>query len=57
MSDAMTITVAKPPRSMKLNRTKAELVPVERLEAWHAPAIQTSRLTTLDRQVLDTIAD
>jgi hypothetical protein len=33
------------------------LVPVERLDEWHAQAIMTAGLTELDRKVLDTIGE
>jgi hypothetical protein len=31
---AMPTAIAKPPRLMKLNRPKAELVPIEQFQAW-----------------------
>jgi hypothetical protein len=41
---------------MKLNRTKADLVPVERLDAWYARAILTPGLSGLDLALLSAIA-
>jgi hypothetical protein len=50
-------TTAKPPRQMKLNRTKAELVPVERLDAWYARAILTPGLSGLELALLSAVAE
>jgi hypothetical protein len=46
----------KPPRPMRLNRSKAELIPEARYQAWHERASATPGLTDLDRGVLSAIA-
>jgi hypothetical protein len=56
MSDAMSST-PQPPRPLRLNRTKAELVPVAQFARWHERASATVGLTELDHQVLDTIVE
>jgi hypothetical protein len=53
----MSTTAAKPPRPMKLNRTKAELVPVERFQAWYDRAILTPGLSGLELALLSAIVE
>jgi|SRR5882672_639639 hypothetical protein len=53
----MTTTTPKPPRPMKLNRTKADLVPAERFAEWYRIASATAGLSELDRQILDVIVE
>jgi len=52
----MSTATAKPPKPLRMNQ-EAELVPEERLEEWHALAIQTQDLSQLDRAMLDIIFD
>ncbi len=47
----------KPPRPMKLNRTKAELVPVGQFQAWYDRAILTPGLSGLELALLSAIAE
>jgi hypothetical protein len=56
MSDAMSATTTAKPRPMKLNRTKAELVPVEQFQAWYDRAILTPGLSGLELALLSAIA-
>ena len=49
-------TTPKPPRPLKLNRPKAELVPVERFQAWHDLASATPGLSGLELALLSAIA-
>jgi hypothetical protein len=56
MMPAMTTTIAKP-RPMKLNRTKAELVPVAQFQAWYDRAILTPGLSGLELALLSAIAE
>ena len=52
----MSTTTAKPPRPMRLNRTKADLIPEARFAEWHRIASAAAGLSELDHQVLDVIA-
>jgi hypothetical protein len=45
---------AKPP--LRLNRPKAEIVPVAQFEAWHTQAIQVPGLSDIERAILDAVA-
>jgi hypothetical protein len=54
MSDAMA--AAKPPRPLRLNRTKAELVPVAQYARWHELASATPGLSGLELALLSAIA-
>jgi hypothetical protein len=56
MTTAMNTTTTAKPRSMKLNRPKAELVPAASFARWLELASATPGLTELDRHVLDVIA-
>src|SRR5437660_9550895 len=56
MSDVMNST-AKPPRPMRLNRTKADLVPVVQYQAWYDQAVLMPGLSALDRAILGAIAE
>jgi hypothetical protein len=53
---AMSSTT-KPPRPLRLNRTKADLVPAERFAAWHTIASATAGLSELDRKILDGLCE
>jgi hypothetical protein len=52
----MTTAAAKPPRPMKLNRSKAELVPADRFQVWYDQAVLTPGLTRTELAILDAIA-
>jgi hypothetical protein len=56
MSDCMNTAATKPPRPMRLNRPKAELVPVAQFARWHEIASATPGLSGLELALLSAIA-
>jgi hypothetical protein len=56
MSAMRATTAAKPPRPMRLNRPKAELVPVAQFARWHELASATPGLSGLELALLSAIA-
>jgi hypothetical protein len=54
---AMTTATTKPPRPMKLNRTKSELEPALGPQAWYDRAILTPGLSGLELALLSAIAE
>jgi hypothetical protein len=50
-------TAAKPPRPLRLNRPKADLVPTERFAEWHRIASATPGLSGLELALLSAVAE
>ena len=53
----MNTAAAKSPRPLRLNRTKADLVPTERFAEWHRIASATSGLSGLELALLSAVAE